>query len=51
MNKRTQDRIDLADSICLAATKYKEKMVGNTFLYVFENRYIEVLLELKNFCI
>lgn len=47
--KKKQDRIDLTNKICLAAIEYKDKMVGKTFLYVFENRYIEVLFRTKDF--
>lgn len=48
MNKK-QDRINIAKKICLAAQIYKDNLVGKTFLYIFDNRYIEVVYRTKDF--
>lgn len=48
MSKK-QDRIDIAEKIKSAAKLYKENLVGRTFLYVFDRRYIEVIYKVENF--
>lgn len=48
MSKR-QDRIQIAKDICHAASQYKSTLVGRTFLYVFENQYIEVIFLTSSF--
>lgn len=45
----TQDRIQIVQRIISAAKKYRDKLVGKSFLYVFDNRYIEVLFRTKDF--
>jgi hypothetical protein len=42
MSKK-QDRINTVRAICHAARLYKTNLVGNKFLYFFDNRYIEVV--------
>lgn len=49
MNHRTQNKIRITQSIIQAASVYKEKMVGYSFLYVFEGRFIEVIYRVKDF--
>lgn len=46
---KTQDRIALINKIESAARSYKNELVGKCFLYVFDNRYIEVLYKAENF--
>lgn len=49
-NWPTQQAIrQLVSQINVAATEYKKNLVGNTFLYYFEGRYIEVLYRSKDF--
>jgi hypothetical protein len=43
------DKKKLAKSICDAAKLYKKNLVGRKFLYVFDNRYIEVLFKKRNY--
>ena len=47
--KKNQDRIKIVKDICFAAKLYKENLVGKTFLYIFDGRYIEVLYKASNF--
>lgn len=49
MNNRIKNKIRITQSIIQAASAYKSKMVGYSFLYVFEGRYIEVLYRAKDF--
>lgn len=49
MNNKIQNKIQITKSIIQAASIYKEKMVGYSFLYVFENKYIEVIYRTKDF--
>lgn len=49
MNNRTQNKIQITQTIIRAASIYKSKMVGYSFLYVFEDRYIEVIYRAKDF--
>lgn len=46
---KSDDKKKFAQSICAAAKIYKEKLVGQKFLYVFDNRYIEVLFKKENY--
>lgn len=48
MSKAT-NREEIAREICSAAKLYKEYLVGKRFLYVFDDRYIEVLYKIANF--
>lgn len=48
MSKK-QDRIDIVEKIKSAAKLYKENLVGRTFLYAFDGRYIEVIYKAENF--
>lgn len=48
MNK-TQDKINIVNTIIQAAADYKTYMVGRSFLYVFEGRYIEVIYRARDF--
>lgn len=46
---KQKDRIQILSAIQKAANLYKNNLVGKTFLYVFDNRYIEVLYKKINF--
>jgi len=48
MSKK-QDRIAITNNVIAAARAYKAHMVGNIFMYVFENRYIEVIYRSRDF--
>ncbi len=43
------DRKKIISEITKAAKDYKQNLVGKTFLYVFDNRYIEVMFKTKDF--
>lgn len=47
--KKKQDRQQIVKAIIEAAELYKAKLVGRKFLYVFDNRYIEVIYKIVNF--
>ena len=49
MKKSNKDKIRIAKEIIVAADMYKRYMLGNTYLYVFENRFIEVVYRKKDF--
>ncbi len=46
---RSEDKKNLAQAICEAAKLYKNKLVGQKFLYAFDNRYIEVIFLKRNY--
>lgn len=46
---RDTEKAILVSEICNAARYYKNNLVGKKFLYVFENRYIEVVFKRKGF--
>ena len=46
---KTQDRKNIVQSIIKAANIYKSHLVGKRFLYVFDDRYIEVIYKASNF--
>lgn len=46
---KSANREEIAREICNAAKLYKECLVGKRFLYVFDDRYIEVLYKIANF--
>ncbi|MCD8153530.1 MAG: PBECR4 domain-containing protein [Clostridiales bacterium] len=48
MSKK-QDRIDIINKIEAAAALYKQNLVGKRFMYVFDDRYIEVIYKAENF--
>ena len=48
MSKKS-DKEKIAGEICKAAKLYKEHLVGKRFIYVFDDRYIEVLYKNINF--
>ena len=49
--KREQDRIRIASEICSSAALYRQHLVGKCFMYVFDNRYIEVIYKIcLRFC-
>ena len=48
MSKK-QDRIRTTGIICEAARLYKSNLVGKKFLYLFDNRYIEVIYKKNGF--
>lgn len=43
------DREQVVAAIQAAAQAYKDRLVGRTFLYVFDQRFIEVLYKAQNF--
>lgn len=47
--KKQIDKKNIVKSIKQAAQTYKAKLVGRTFLYVFDDRYIEVIYKAENF--
>lgn len=47
--RRQADRRRVVETIKQAARIYKEYLVGRTFMYVFDGRYIEVLYKAANF--
>ena len=47
--RRRDDRVETVNTIKHAAALYKAHLVGKTFLYVFDNRYIEVIFKAENF--
>lgn len=46
---KKQDRLQIVTDIKKAAVIYKRKLVGKTFLYVFDNRAIEVIYKASSF--
>ena len=48
MSKKS-DKEKIAKEICKAAKLYKQHLAGRRFVYVFDNRYIEVLYKNVNF--
>lgn len=46
---KNADKKTLLTNLILAAKEYKENIVGNVFMYVFDNRYIEVNFKIENF--
>lgn len=48
MSKR-QDKLNIIEQIHDAAKLYKQYLVGRRFLYVFDNRFIEVIYKSENF--
>ncbi|MCD7731963.1 MAG: PBECR4 domain-containing protein [Oscillospiraceae bacterium] len=47
--KKNYDRKNVAREINEAAKLYKKHLVGKRFMYVFDNRYIEVLFKAESF--
>ena len=47
--RREQDRIRIASEICSSAALYRQHLVGKCFMYVFDNRYIEVIYKVESF--
>lgn len=46
---KINDRINIVNKIIIAVNEYNREMVGKTFMYVFDNRYIEVIYRVKDF--
>ena len=46
---KQQDRRIIVQDIKNAAKLYKQYLVGKKFMYVFENKYIEVIYKSANF--
>ncbi len=46
---KTQDRKQIVQAIEDAADLYRKNLVGKRFMYVFDNRYIEVIYKSENF--
>ena len=49
MATRQETSISTISTICSAAIKYKTNLVGKTFMYIFDNRFIEVIYKSENF--
>ena len=47
--KTQNDRKIIVSEIIKAAKAYKQNLVGKTFLYVFDNKHIEVMFKAKDF--
>ncbi len=47
--RREQDRIHIVSEICSAAALYRQHLVGRCFMYVFDDRYIEVIYKADSF--
>ena len=47
--KTQNDRKIIVSEIIKAAQAYKQNLVGKTFLYVFDNKHIEVMFKAKDF--
>lgn len=50
MKKNQLSKADIVRSISSAASSYRQNLVGKTFLYIFDGRYIEVIYKTQNFC-
>lgn len=50
MRRNQPNKADIVRSIISAASAYNQDLVGKTFLYAFDGRYIEVLFKTQNFC-
>lgn len=50
MRKNRPNTNSIINSICQAAKAYQINFVGKTFLYVFDNRCIEVIYRVRDFC-
>ena len=48
-SRKTKERKEIIKTIENAAKVYKDQLVGKTFLYVFDGRYIEVMFKAENF--
>jgi hypothetical protein len=46
---RERDRKSIINQIEQAADVYRKHLVGKRFMYVFDNRYIEVIYKIQNF--
>lgn len=46
---KKQNKINIVNNIIYAAQNYKNNMVGKTFMYVFNDRFIEVIYRAKDF--
>ena len=47
--RKELDKKTIVEEIIAAAELYKNQLVGKKFLYVFDNRYIEVIYKASNF--
>ena len=46
---RRNDRIAAVNQIVIAAQNYKNNLVGKTFLFVYEEQYIEAIFKTIHF--
>ena len=46
---KEQDRKEIVSRIGDAAKLYRDRLVGKRFMYVFDDRYIEVIYKAENF--
>lgn len=49
MRNSTPDKKAILKDIVLAAQAYEKELVGRTFLYVFEGKYVEVTYRIRDF--
>lgn len=49
LTQKQINQLQLIRQICAAAKSYKTQLVGKTFLYIFDDRYIEVMFKVTNF--
>lgn len=47
--KRRIDRLGVVKQINIAAQSYRDRLVGKSFMYVFNSRHIEVIFKVQNF--
>ena len=50
MRRNQPSKTDIVRSIISAASIYSQNLVGKTFLYAFDGRYIEVIYKTQSFC-
>jgi len=49
LTRKERDRLAALSDLFIVSQEYKNKMVGKIFMYVFDNRYIEVYFKADNF--
>lgn len=49
MNSKFHNKLNIRNQIITSAQNYQKRMVGKTFLYIFDNRYIEVIYRISEF--
>lgn len=49
LTRKQRDKLSALSSLLTISQEYKNKMVGKIFMYVFDNRFIEVNYKIENF--